>query len=500
MTITFYTNTFDRRVIDKSSMSMASLGTVTGTLRRETDVRRPVIQFALADADINDNSINYAFIGEWHKYYFIRDKKVLRDGFCEFALEEDVLMSFKTDILASSALIERWENNESPYLSDAQRPITANITREIIEKASTIPDHFNPELIGQYASPFALTLAGGSGTGWKTNPTGDVWRPNPVYPVSIEGPQNGTYAMDLMLLADVLSFLTQGSISSSFFGLGTEGIISCVCFPFDLVASGAANPDPLAEVKMFGTKVGTFSAPAIWPNPALTFSFGKFKSTRANATFADLEPYRRATLFLPYIGMVEIPMHYIGGNGIQIEYNVDPRTGACQAMVYALDANDRIVALIKSMSGQIGIQIPINSSNAVQKSQTDMMAAIKMAIGAATSFANPAAGIAQIAGAVSTAAMNPLTMSGQMPNSDLSIRVRSSPYILIDSQVDETPSGYGHFVGYPSGKVHTLGSMADATLGPRLVKVQEVYWTGSGTATKPEQDEIFSLLKAGVLI
>lgn len=499
MNITFFTNTFDRRVIDKSAMSPYSqIGTVSGTLRRETDVRRPVIQFALDDTYINDPSLNYAYIADWGKYYFITDKKVLRDGFVEFSLQEDVLMTFRTDILASDALIARWEQNESPYLSDAQRPITATIAREIIEKASTIPDHFNPELIDQYASPFALTLAGGSGTSWKTNPTGDVWRPNPVYPVLIEGPQNGTYAMSITTLADVLALLTQGSISSSFYGIGTEGVISCVCFPFDLVASGAANPNPLAEVKMFGTRVGQFSSPAIWPNPALTFSFGKFKSVRTNATFADLEPYRRATLFLPYIGMVDIPMHYIGGDGIQIEYNVDPRTGACQAMVYALDANDQIVALIKSLTGQIGIQIPINSSNAVQKTQADMMAAIKMVIGAATSFANPAAGIAQIAGAVSTAAMNPLTMSGQMPNSDLSIRVRSSPYILIDSQVDETPSGYGHFVGYPSGKVHTLGSMADSTIGPRLVKVQEIFW--SGTASLPEQEEIFSLLKAGVLI
>ena len=501
MTITFYTNTYDRRQVDKTGMSPAAIGTVTGTLRRETDVRRPVIQLALTDADINDSRINYAYIAEWGKYYFITGKRVLREGLCEFTLQEDVLMTFRTDILASDALIERWEQNESPYLADAQRPITANISREIVEKASTIPDHFNPELIDPYARTFSLTLAGGGGSaGWKTNPTGDVWRPNPVYPISISGSENGTYAMSLMTLADVLSYLTQGSISSTFYGLGTEGIVSCVCFPFDLIASGAARDDPLVEVKMFGTRVGTFSSAGLWDNPGLTFSFGKFQSTRANATFADVEPYRRATLYLPYIGMVDVPMQYIGGNGVQIEYNVDPRTGACQAMVYALDANDQIVAMIKSLTGQIGIQIPINNSNAVQKSQADMMAAIKMAIGAATSFANPAAGIAQIAGAVSTAAMNPLTMSGQMPNSDLAIRARSSPYILIDSQVDETPSGYGHYVGYPSGKVHTLGSMADATLGPRLVKVQEIYWTGSGTATQPEMEEIFSLLKAGVLI
>lgn len=500
MTITFYTNTFDRRVVDKSSMSMASLGTVTGTLRRETDVRRPVIQFALADADINDNSINYAFIGEWHKYYFIRDKKVLRDGFVEFALEEDVLMSFKTDILASSALIERWENNESPYLSDAQRPITANITREIIEKASTIPDHFNPENVtSQSALPYALTLVGSITQTWLTPSTGDIWRPNLKYPLDIVGPKKTTYAMTNGEVTSVLDFLIGGSISSSFYGQGTEGVISCVLFPFDLSAAGAADGQQ-NPVNMFNHQVSNYTAQSVYPNSTLRFNFGKFKSVRANSSFADVEPYRRATLYLPYIGMVDIPMRYIGGNGIQIEYNVDPRTGACQAMVYALDANDQIVALIKALVGQIGIQIPITSSNAVQMTQVDTMAAIKMAIGAATSFANPAAGIAQIAGAVSTAAMNPLTMSGQMPNSDLSIRVRSSPYILIDSQVDETPSGYGHFVGYPSGKVHTLSSMADATLGPRLVKVQEIYWTGSGTATQPEQEEIFSLLKAGVLI
>ena len=501
MTITFYTNTYDRRVVDKSAMSPYSqIGTVSGTLRRETDVRRPVIQFALSDTYINDPSLNYAYIAEWGKYYYITDKKVLRDGFVEFSLQEDVLMTFRMEILASDALIERWEQNESPYLSDAQRPITASIAREIIEKAGTIPDHFNPENVtDQNAKPYALTLVGSITQTWMTPTTGDIWKPNLDYPLNLVGPKKVTYAMTNGEVTSVLDYLIGGSISSSFYGQGTEGVIGCVVFPFDLSAVGAADGQQ-NPVNMFSHQVSNYTAQSVYPNATLRFSFGKFKSTRANASFADLEPYRRATLYLPYIGMVDIPMRYIGGNGIQIEYNVDPRTGACQAMVYALDANDQIVAMIKALAGQLGVQIPITSSNAVQMTQVETMAAIKMAIGAATSFANPAAGIAQIAGAVSTAAMNPLTMSGQMPNSDLAIRARSSPYILIDSQVDETPSGYGHFVGYPSGKVHQLGSMADSTLGPRLVKVQEIFWAGGDTATLPEQDEIFSLLKAGVLI
>jgi len=490
MTITFYTNTFDRRVVDKSSMSMASIGTVTGTLRRETDVRQPVIQFALADADINDNSINYAFIGEWHKYYFIRDKKVLRDGFCEFSLEEDVLMSFKDDILASSALIERWEQNETPFLIDGQRFLTDRETATILTGSAGI-DPFN---VVVRPGTVVVALSNSATYPYPAQAAdNDTWNPGPAAGLAAFGAIHYAFTFEEFsdLMAKLLDTSWSAFIQKNFLGQGSEGVISARLFPCELTGVTLAA----ADVQMYNSRLddpNKIMANPLMSNPDLTFDFGLYKLPAA-ADFTAFEPYTKATVYLPYIGFETIPAKWLRTtHGVRIIYNVDPVSGICQAIIKS-EIGDPQTYLI-TRRGQIAVDIPITKGNALEVARNRLMGLTSLAAGMATG--NPIA----IASATGSILINPVRMSGNAPESDLARRLRSTPYILVEETVDETPAGYGHFVGYPSGKVHTLGSMADATIGPRLVKVQEIYWTGSGTATKPEQDEIFSLLKAGVLI
>lgn len=112
MVLKLYKNNSERNCITKVLSNELSLN---GTLRHETSIKTPVITIA------GDESIigyNYAFIVEFNRYYFITDIKSIRNGIWEVSFLCDVLMSFKTDILNSYAVIDHTtEHDTSSYLS-----------------------------------------------------------------------------------------------------------------------------------------------------------------------------------------------------------------------------------------------------------------------------------------------------------------------------------------------------------------------------------------------
>ena len=52
---------------------------------------------------------NYCLIND--KYYFISDKKILRNDLFEYALKEDVLMTFKNELLNTQCEVIECQNN-----------------------------------------------------------------------------------------------------------------------------------------------------------------------------------------------------------------------------------------------------------------------------------------------------------------------------------------------------------------------------------------------------
>lgn len=112
MVITLYRNNSERNCVNKT---LTSARILNGTLRHETSIKNPVITIA---GDENTPFFNYVFIDEFNRYYFITDIKSVRSGIWEISLLCDVLMSFRTDILNSYAVIDHTtEYDTSDYLS-----------------------------------------------------------------------------------------------------------------------------------------------------------------------------------------------------------------------------------------------------------------------------------------------------------------------------------------------------------------------------------------------
>ena len=90
------------------------VATITGTLRNETNLVDPVILVERSELPY----FNYMTIDEFHRSYFIREIRSIRNNVWEIHGHSDPLMSFKDDFLQNRALISRNENQYDLLLND----------------------------------------------------------------------------------------------------------------------------------------------------------------------------------------------------------------------------------------------------------------------------------------------------------------------------------------------------------------------------------------------
>ena len=103
MNITFYKNSSEKNKIGKS---LSSELTLSGNLRDECSITSPSI---LVEAT-SLVDYNYCYIPEFKRYYFISDITSVRNNLWRVSLKCDVLESFKSDILNSSCIVNKQQN------------------------------------------------------------------------------------------------------------------------------------------------------------------------------------------------------------------------------------------------------------------------------------------------------------------------------------------------------------------------------------------------------
>lgn len=124
MTITFYITSDPENKINKSLVGGV---TVSGVLREATTEDSPVIK-AIEGAGLSATdkaklrASNYAYITELGKYYFVDNKFLRNDKLIDIPMNIDNLMTFASDILNQTCLIQRSELYSSPYINDSERP------------------------------------------------------------------------------------------------------------------------------------------------------------------------------------------------------------------------------------------------------------------------------------------------------------------------------------------------------------------------------------------
>lgn len=108
---------YNRSENNAISKTLSNIVSITGTLRGDADVLNPAILLEGADF----SAYNYAYIPLFNRYYFIDGCTSYRNGLWIMRLTVDVLMSFRDDILDTSAiLLESEETGIDPYLPDSR--------------------------------------------------------------------------------------------------------------------------------------------------------------------------------------------------------------------------------------------------------------------------------------------------------------------------------------------------------------------------------------------
>lgn len=98
--------------------SVVNVMTVTGVLRDGTNIVDPIISIETSVSNDIIGSINYAYIPEFKRFYFITNITSECNGIWSLEMHCDVLMSYKDGIKAQNAVVSRQENIRNMYLDD----------------------------------------------------------------------------------------------------------------------------------------------------------------------------------------------------------------------------------------------------------------------------------------------------------------------------------------------------------------------------------------------
>lgn len=233
------------------------------------------------------------------------------------------------------------------------------------------------------------------------------------------------------------------------------------------------------------------------PNQFMQFDCGSITIPREYSDFRDYEPYTRLSLFLPFVGDVNISTNdCILPHSINVIYNIDFLSGAACAEVL-VDGDVRY-----AYQAAMCAAIPVTSSDASRLLASLIGAAIGTVGGGimggivgGTAESNMIA--RSLIGGVSDAAMS--TVNGIQIQRTGSISANTGllgemkPYVLVTRPISFIPDSYESLIGRPYQTTASLGSQTG------FVKVREVHLDGI-TATEAEKEEIERILKKGVII
>lgn len=105
MKIIFYTNESSNNTLNKN---IAEKLNVDVTFKNDFDLVSPV--FLMSNIDFNKDNINYCYIEELKRFYFISNWFLVRNDLIQVSLQTDYLMTYKDVVLNATGEIIETEN------------------------------------------------------------------------------------------------------------------------------------------------------------------------------------------------------------------------------------------------------------------------------------------------------------------------------------------------------------------------------------------------------
>ena len=202
----------------------------------------------------------------------------------------------------------------------------------------------------------------------------------------------------------------------------------------------------------------------------------------------DYAPYTKVSLYLPFIGIVDLDVSDVMRSSINVTYHVDVITGACLADVKV--SRDGENAVLYQYSGSAIVTYPISSGSYASM----ITGVLSLAAGVAgTIMTGGAAAPALIGGAVGLSHLHTdVQKSGGFSGAPGAMGCKK-PYLIISRAEDTTPSKFQKYEGKPASKTVKIADCSG------FIKVKSIN-IDAVPATYGELDQIVSLLKQGVIL
>ena len=207
----------------------------------------------------------------------------------------------------------------------------------------------------------------------------------------------------------------------------------------------------------------------------------------------DYDPYTKVSLFLPFIGIVDLKTADVMRAQISVTYNVDVYTGACVAMVSV--ERDGVGGVLYQYTGCCAVEYPVSGANYSRMLQA-IFASASSALGAGMMTMGGPGTAALGALAAGTTFMSKANMAVQRSGSfsgNAGAMGIKKPYLIITRPQTNMALQYEMYDGRGANYTRRVGECTG------YIKCKEVHLNVPG-AYKDELDEIERLLKEGILI
>lgn len=518
-----YTFDGEQNQVDKAS-DLTIRGYYIGAFREECEILTPSVLFEFNSFPI----FNYVFIPSLSRFYFVTNITCVRSNLYRVDMKIDVLYSYMDDIYNQSGFIARNENSYSTHIIDERLPIS-------YEKYETTGDV--QTAYGTPSSDNAINVTFGfdfSGTDYvyllDCISNLDVAYYNqlqpptklPLYPKisSIKVANNMLYVMEYTTMIQFVSGIFKDSSLASY-------VNSFLVFPFDITTITTYTNESRLTIndKELDYSDGTFKTPSsvnvhadrtralAWSSMGYVvvadFTITSYFSD--NNAFLNYEPYSKYELYIPFVGWIELKSVDILDKRLIVYYGVDVSNGfaTCYVKQYITQKT------IFSTPCQIGIKLPINTSNAEiltrekQNNNLNMMMGLiasGVSVGMGVMMENPIGIVGGVLGAGKTIAsyVNKNNMMlGQaqttFASTDTSayddvtkvrFRIYRPTLIPIDDDI------YAHYQGYPINQYDELSNYSGYTEIPEIHYIPQ----SQTNITIREIDEIISLARKGIIL
>ena len=286
---------------------------------------------------------------------------------------------------------------------------------------------------------------------------------------------------------------------SKLFADPSDAIISLHMLPFEPSTSTSIE----VTIGRYGTSINM---------PPLTAQFkditcGSITIDPYWANYLDHNPFTRYTLFLPYVGEVQLDPDEITGETISVDYRVDCLTGAFVCFV------STATKILAQYQGNCSLQAPTSSAD-YSRLNSAILTAATAAVGGAVGIGAAAAGAgsvgAGIAAGAGEAARNIPSFAGNAMNVQQA-KVNHShsgalggasgfmgsqkPYLLIHRARQSVPADANTFKGYPCNAKFNLSDLE----GSGFTVVRNIKLDGL-KLSEGELEELRGILGSGIYL